>query len=111
MFSTHFGGTFGTTRFDKKSFFHTLLGFPAYWDYKPNNAVHSDGHGVYTSDKISNSNTINEIHLKCDVIDGSIQNGSGQPIFFFIFNLDKPTGYKFFSEPETIHYKKFKKSV
>ena len=34
----------GTLRFDEKSFFHTLLGFTPYWDYK--------APGVYTSDKI-----------------------------------------------------------
>ena len=33
----------GTLRFDERSFFHTLLGFTPYWDYKPS--------GVYTSDK------------------------------------------------------------
>ena len=32
---TRFGDTFGTLRFDEKSFFHTLLGFTPYWDYKP----------------------------------------------------------------------------
>ena len=42
---------FGTLRFGDKSIFHTLLGFAAYWDYKPTNAIQSDGHGVYTSDK------------------------------------------------------------
>ena len=30
----------GTLRFDKQSFFHTLLGFSPYWDYKPNNSNH-----------------------------------------------------------------------
>ena len=49
---TRFGGTFGTLRFDKKSFFHTILGFPAYWDYKLTNAIFADAPGVYTSDKI-----------------------------------------------------------
>ena len=29
---TRFGSTFGTLRFDEKSFFHTLLGFEPYWD-------------------------------------------------------------------------------
>ena len=47
---TPFGEKFGTLRFDKKSFFHTLLGFIPYWDYKPTNAIHAPG--VYTSDKI-----------------------------------------------------------
>ena len=92
----------GTLRFDKKSFFRTLLGFTPYWDYKLP--------GVYTSDKILNLNTWNKIHLKCDCIDGSIQDGVRQPILF-TFVLDKPSGYKIFSEPETILYKKINKSV
>ena len=57
---TRFGETFGTLKFDKKSFFHTLLGFTPYWDFKPTNAIHADAPGVYTSDKfILNLNTIN----------------------------------------------------
>ena len=92
----------GTLRFDKKSFFHTLLGHDPYFDYK----VPS----VYTSDKILNLNTTNKYLLKCDCIDGSIQNGLRQPILYS-FVLDKPSGYKIFSEPETIHYKKRNKSV
>ena len=96
----------GTLRFDKQSFFHTLLGFSPYWDYKPNNSSHVLISGVYPSDKIIlNLNTINKILLKCDCIDGSIQNGLRQPILF-TFVLDKPSGYKIFSEPETILYKK-----
>ena len=92
----------GTLRFDKKSFFHTLLGHDPYFDYKVP--------GVYNSNKILNLNTTNKIHLKCDCVDGSIQNGLRQPILFS-FVLDKPSGYNIFSEPETIHYKKIKKSV
>ena len=100
----------GTLRFDERSFFHTLLGFTPYWDYKPTNSNHDAIPGVYTSDKILNLNTINKIHLKCDCIDGSIQDGVRQPILFS-FVLDKPSGYKVFCEPETIHYKKINKSV
>ena len=48
--------------------------------------------------------------MKCDCINGSIQNSSRQPILFS-FVLDKPAGYKVFCEPETIHYKKINKSV
>ena len=40
----------GTLRFDKQSFFHTLLGFSPYWDYKPNNSNHVLIPGVYPSD-------------------------------------------------------------
>ena len=48
--------------------------------------------------------------MKCDAIDGSIQDGLRQPILFS-FVLDKPSGYKVFCQPETIHYKRIKKSV
>ena len=108
---TSSANNFGTLRFDDKSFFHSLLGFDAYWDYKPTNAIHADFPGVYTNDKdILNLNTINKIHLKCDAINGSIQDGVRQPILFS-FVLDKPSGYKIFCQPETIHYKKINKSV
>ena len=86
----------------KNLFFHTLLGHDPYFDYKVP--------GEYTSDKILNLYTTNKIHLKCDCIDGSIQTGLGQPILYS-FVLDKPSGYKIFSEPETIQYKKINKSV
>ena len=99
---SRFGSTFETLRFDEKSFFHTLLGFTPYWDYKP---------GIYSSDKvILNLNTINKIHLKCDIINGTIQDGVRQQILFS-FVLDKPSGYKVFCQPETIHYKKINKSI
>ena len=105
---TKFG--LGTLRFDEKSFFHTLLGFTPYWDYKPTNSDHDAIPGVYTSDKILNLSSTNKIHLKCDCIDGSIQDGIRQPILYS-FVLDKLPGYKVICEPETIHYKKINKSV
>ena len=89
-------------RFDEKSFFSTILGFTPGWDYKHYNK--------YVSQKIVNLSNTNKIHLKCDAINGSIQDGVRQPVLFS-FVLDKPSGYKVFSEPETIHYKKIKKSV
>ena len=46
--------------------------------------------------------------MKCDCIDGSIQNGLREPILYS-FVLNKLPGYKVFSEPETIHYKKINK--
>ena len=52
----------------------------------------------------------NKIHLKCDAIYGSVVDGVRQPVLYS-FALDKPSGYKVFSEPETIHYKKINKSV
>ena len=89
-------------RFDEKSFFSTILGFTAGWDYKHLNK--------YVSQKIVNLSNTKKIHLKCDAIDGSVVDGVRQPIFYR-FILDKPSGYKVFCEPETIHYKKTNKSV
>ena len=89
-------------RFDEKSFFNTVLGFTPGWDYKRYNK--------YISQKIVNLGSTNKIHLKCDCIDGSVVNGVRQPILYS-FILDKLPGYKVFSEPETIHYKKINKSV
>ena len=89
-------------RFDEKSFFSTILGFNPDWDYKHYNK--------YTSQKLVNLGSTNKIYLKCDCIDGSVVNGLRQPMLYS-FVLDKLAGYKVFSEPETIHYKKINKSV
>ena len=105
----HIGGqtkfALGTLRFDERPFFHTLLGFEPYWDYKPTNSNHVAIPGVCPSDEILNLSTTNKTHSKCDVIDGSVVNGLRQPILFS-FVLDKKPGYKNFSEPETFLYKK-----
>ena len=89
-------------RFGEKSFFSTILGFTSGWDYKSYNK--------YTSQKIVNLGSTNKINLKCDVINGSIVDGFRKPTLYS-FVLDKLPGYKVFSEPETIHYKKINKSV
>ena len=86
-------------RFDENSFFSTILGFTAGWDYKHYNQ--------YLSQKIVNLSSTNKIHLKYDAIDGSVVDGIRQPILYS-FVLDKPSGYKVFSEPETKYYKKNK---
>ena len=83
-------------RFGEKSFFSTILGFNPLWDYKHYNE--------YISQKIVNLSSANKIHLKSDVIDGSVVNGLRQPILYS-FVLDKPPGFKVFSEPETTHLK------
>ena len=89
-------------RFDEKSFLSTIFGFNHGWDYKHYNK--------YTSQKIVNLNNTNKIHLSCHVINGSLVNGLRQPILYS-FVLDKKPGYKVFSQPETIHYKKNIKSA
>ena len=101
-----FGGTFRTLILDEKSFSNKLLGFIPYWHCKPTNAIHANsiapGIYAYTCKKILSLSTIYEIHLKCDVIDGRLVNGLREPILFS-FILDKPSDYKVFCEPETIH--------
>ena len=57
-----------------------------------------------------NLSTIHKIHLKCDVIDGSVVRGVRVPILFS-FILDTKPGFEVFRQPETIHYKKLIKSV
>ena len=61
-----FRGTFGTCRFDEKSFNNVLLGFTPFWDKKPTNAIHAGSASVYTTDKILYLSTIGKTHLKCD---------------------------------------------
>ena len=70
----------GTLRFNKRSFFHTLLGFEPYWYFKPNQFYHLKNPTVYISGKILKLSTTNKIYLKCDIIDGSVVNGLRQPI-------------------------------
>ena len=76
--------------------FSTLLGLTPYWDYEPANEIHFDIPGDYTSDKILNLSTIDKIHLKYDVIYGSVVNGSRQPILYCLV-LNKPAGCTVFS--------------
>ena len=94
----------------RNRFFHTLLKFDPYWAYKPTNVFNSIAPGTYINDSVLNLNTINKVFPNCDCIDGSIQDGVRQPILSS-FVLDKPSGYKVFCEPETIHYKKINKFV
>ena len=89
-------------RSDENSFLSTILGFTSGWDYK--------NYNEYISQKIVNLSSTDKIHLKCDVIDGSVVNGVRQPILYS-FVLDKKPGYNVFCEPETIHYEKTNKSV
>ena len=68
-------------RFDEKSFFSTISGFSPYWDYKS----FDENFG----EKFINLSTIDKIHVKCDVIDGSAVNKIREPILFKLVS-DKP---------------------
>ena len=89
-------------RFEEKSFFSTILGFISGWDCKHYNE--------YISQKVLHLGSTNIMHLKSDILDGSVVNGLRQPILFS-FILDKLPGHKVFCAPESIHYKKINKSV
>ena len=64
-------------RFDASSFFGSILGFNPHWDYKHYNE--------YISQKLVDLSDTNKLHLKCDVFDGSIVDGSRQPILLILF--------------------------
>ena len=83
----------------ENQFFNKFSSFTPYWIYKPTNTVHAVFPGVHTSEKFINSSTIEKPILKCDVFDGSVVNGLGQPILYS-FILDKPLENTVFCEHE-----------
>ena len=58
----------------EESIFSNVLGFTPGWDYKHYNE--------YFSQKIVNLSSTNKIHLKADVIYGSVVNGVRETILF-----------------------------
>ena len=101
-----------TLIFTNKSFFYTILGFTQSHSYPLDDI---DGFyqliaGSYKSDKPINITGIDKVHLKCDCIDGSIMNGTREPILYS-FALDQPPGQKIYKEPKVKLFKKINKSV
>ena len=66
--------------------------------------------GSYKSDKPINITGIDKVHLKCNVVDGSIVNGVREPILYS-FALDQPPGHKIYQEPRIKLFKKRIKRV
>ena len=66
--------------------------------------------GSYKSDRPINITEIDKIHLKCDRIQGSIVNGTQEPILYS-FNLSAPPGHKTYKEPKVKFFKRINKSV
>ena len=62
-------------RFNEKSFFINILCFTSRWQYKHYNK--------YISQKILHSSSTNKLPLKCDVIEGSVVNGSINQFYTF----------------------------
>ena len=54
--------------------------------------------GSYKSEKPDNITGIDEIHLKCDCIQGSIVNVVREPVLYS-FALDQPPGHKIYKQP------------
>ena len=89
-----------TLIFTGKSFFHTILGFTRSRSYPIDDieGFYQLIAGSYKSDRPINISGIDEVHLKCDCIQGSIVNGVREPILSS-FALSSPPGHKIYKEP------------
>ena len=101
-----------TLIFTNKSFFYTKLGFTQSHQGPLNDieGFYQILPGSYKSDKPINITGIDKVHLKCNVVDGSIVNGVREPILYS-FALDQPPGHKIYKEPKVKLFKKINKSV
>ena len=101
-----------TSIFTNKSFFYTILVFTQSCSYPLDDI---DGFyqliaGSCKSNRPINITGIDKVHLKCDCKQGSIVNGSREPILNS-FALDQPPGHKLYKEPKVKLFKKINKSV
>ena len=101
-----------TLIFTNKSFFYTILGFTESHSYPLDylEGFYQLISGLYEGNKPINITGIDKVHLKCDVVDGSIVNGVREPILYS-FALDQPPGHKIYKEPKVKLFKKVNKSV
>ena len=99
-----------TLIFTNKSFFYTILGFTQSHPLDDIDGFYQLIAGSYKSHKPINITGIDKVHLKCDCIDGSIMNGTREPISYS-FALDQPPGHKIYKKPKVKLFKKINKSV
>ena len=101
-----------TLIFTNNSFFYTILGFTQSRSYplEDIDGFYQLVSGSYKSDKPINITGIDKVHLKCNVVDGSIVNGVREPILYS-FALDQPPGHKIYKEPKVKLFKKINKSI
>ena len=101
-----------TLIFTNKSFFYAILGFTRSHSYPLEDieGFYQLIAGLYKSERPINFTGIDKVHLKCDCIDGSIMNGTREPILYS-FSLDQPPGHKIYKEPKVKLFKKIKKSI
>ena len=101
-----------TLIFTNKSFFYFILGFTQSHQGPLNDieGFYQILPGSYKSERPINITGIDKVHLKCDCIDGSIMNGTREPILYS-FSLDQPPGHKIYKEPKVKLLKKINKSI
>ena len=101
-----------TLIFTNKSFFYTILGFTQSHSYPLDDieGFYQLIAGSYKSERPINITGNDEVHLKCDCIDGSIMNGTRESILYS-FSLDQPPGHKIYKEPKVKLFKKINKSI
>ena len=101
-----------TLIFTEKSFCYTILGFTQSHQGPLNDidVYYQLIAGSFKSDKPNIITGIDKIHLKCDCIEGSIVNGTREPILYS-FALSSPPGHKIYKEPRVKLFKKINKSV
>ena len=101
-----------TLIFTERSLFFTILGFTQSRSYPLDDidGFYQITAGSYKSDKPINITGIDKIRLKCDCIQGSIVNGTREPILYS-FALSSPPGHKIYKEPRVKLFKKINKSV
>ena len=101
-----------TLIFTNKSFFYTILGFTQSHSFPLEDieGFYQLIAGLYKSEKPINITGIDKVHLKCDCVDGSIANGTREPILYS-FALDQPPGHKIYKEPKVKLFKKINKRV
>ena len=79
-----------TLIFTNKSFFYTILGFTRSHSY-PLEDIEGFYHliaGLYKSERPISNTGIDKVHLKCGCIDGSIMNGTREPILYFFHSTN-----------------------
>ena len=88
-----------TLIFTNKSFFYTILGFTQSHSYPLEDieGFYQLIAGLYKSERPINITGIDKVHLKCDCVDGSIMNGTREPILYS-FALDQPPGLKIYKD-------------
>ena len=96
-----------TLMFTGKSFFYTILGFTQSHSYSLDDI---DGFyqliaGSYKSERPIDITGVDKVHLKCVCINGSIVNGTRDPIFYS-FALDQPPGHKIYKKSRVKLFKK-----